>query len=878
MAVETGEVNFEKFRREFRRFIEDEEGNGDYKKKIQHMLAQGGSRLQIDLNDLRTYDEQQRAQRGAEYENMCDGLLKGPAERLPAWEAQLKALVEEENPSYGKDAKQQTERDFYIGIEGSFGANHVSPRELRSAFLAGLVNIEGIVTKAAQMKPKVVRSVHYCPATQQSIEREYRDATSFRGMPTGSTYPTKDDNGNLLETEFGLSKYSDHQKLIVQEMPERAPPGQLPCAVEVTVSNDLCDLCKPGDRVQIAGVYRALPSQKGGVTQGTFKTLVIGNSIKVLSKQLAQPVMSDAEIENIKKLAQEDHCFETLSASLAPSIYGHTELKQALLLLLLGGCEKNLENGGHIRGDINMLMIGDPSTAKSQMLRAAMNVAPLAISTTGRGSSGVGLTAAVTADAESGERRLEAGAMVLADRGMVCIDEFDKMSDADRVAIHEVMEQQTVTIAKAGMHASLNARCSVLAAANPIYGTYDRSLSPIRNIGMPDSLLSRFDLLFVVLDHKDEEVDRAISDHVLRIHRYCPRGQEGQPMVFVDKFELEGVDNNDEDAEENSMYQRHDRLLNRFTTGEILNKKFLKKYIHYAKTRFEPEVTQDANDKIVDFYTELRGQHAGDNNTLPVTVRTLETVIRLSSAHAKCRLSNYVEEKDVAAATVLMRAAIFSETSSSTRDNMNRRKGPEGEDHRDDDDDGAEDEDNMDDDDDNNNDDQGGSGAQVDEDQEMSDAVAPDQAAEDAEQQEEQVMDQPDDDDDHPSESPSKRQRTGSLPEDQDRPSQEPMESTQPMPEPEPEPEVDEERTFDTTRDAFAIKTLVACFRDGTDRVSLKIGELLTQVNADKTSDIGSEFNLKELMPLMQFLMENGRIMLDEWEDDHANGKIYLLV
>merc|ERR1712166_737105 len=388
---------------------------------------------------------------------------------------------------------------------------------------------------------------------------------------------------------------------------------------------------------------------------------------------------------------------------------------------------------------------------------------------------------------------------------------------------------------------------SVLAAANPIYGTYDRSLSPIKNIGLPDSLLSRFDLLFVVLDQKDEEVDRAVSDHVLRIHRYCPRGQEGIPMTFVDKYELEGAGDEDEDAEENSMYQRHDRLLNRFTTGEILNKKFLKKYIHYAKSRFQPEMTQEANDKIVDFYTELRGQHAGDNNTLPVTVRTLETIIRLSSAHAKCRLSNHVEMKDVAAATVLIRAAIFSETSSSMRDNMNRDKGADGEDNMDDDDE------------DDDDDQQGGSGAQV------------EQADED------QEMEQPDD---GAVESPSKRQRTDSLPMDsQD--GEVPMESTQPMPEPEftqPMPEVDEERTFDTPRDAFAIKTLVACFRDGTDRMSLKISELLTQVNADKTPEIGNEFTLKELMPLLQYLMENGRIMLDEWEEDHANGKIYLLV
>merc|ERR1719419_1032012 len=338
--------------------------------------------------------------------------------------------------------------------------------------------------------------------------------------------------------------------------------------------------------------------------------------------------------------------------------------------MLLGGVEKNLENGTHIRGDINILMVGDPSTAKSQMLRAVMNIGGLVINTTGRGSSGVGLTAAVTTDKDSGERRLEAGAMVLADGGIVCIDEFDKMTDADRTAIHEVMEQQTVTIAKAGIHTSLNARCSVLAASDPIYGQYDPTIPPAQNIALPDSLLSRFDCLFIVLDKLNPRIDRAISEHVLRMHM----------VEHKAKDPLDGmVDDNEEDeAHKTEMFEKNDKLFgaaSKLRRGEkrqlYLTTEFVKKFIHYAKAKAEknpPRLTNDAREMIADKYAALRQEDT--TQTLPITPRNLETLIRLASAHAKLRVDSNVTEEDVEAVAKVMMFALTNDATQLDKDKV----------------------------------------------------------------------------------------------------------------------------------------------------------------------------------------------------------------
>ena len=421
---------------------------------------------------------------------------------------------------------------------------------------------------------------------------------------------------------------------------------------------------------------------------------MLSNNVILLSSKagggIAQMMITDSDIRQINKLSKRKNIFNLLSQSLAPSIYGHDFIKKAILLLLLGGQEKNLDNGTHIRGDINVLMVGDPSTAKSQMLRFVLNTAPLAIATTGRGSSGVGLTAAVNTDKETGERRLEAGAMVLADRGVVCIDEFDKMSDVDRVAIHEVMEQQTVTIAKAGIHTSLNARCSVVAAANPIYGQYDVHKDPHRNIALPDSLLSRFDLLFIVTDDVDEQRDRMMSEHVLRMHRYLQPGvEEGTPAIDNLDQALDVGTQAEEAVVETQPFEKFNPLLHAGVTTtvgkgtnkrkEVLSINFVKKYVQYSKNRIHPQLTRKASDYIVDVYAGLRNddQAANTRKTTPLTARTLETLIRLATGHAKARLSQTVDEIDAQAAEEILRFALFKEViknRKSSKETKKRRK------------------------------------------------------------------------------------------------------------------------------------------------------------------------------------------------------------
>lgn len=630
------------------------------------MLQKNQRRLTVNLDHVRDHSAE-----------LAEGILKDPFDYSLAFNHALKKIVEV-IPSARPD---QTANDtlYYCAWAGSFGLNACNPRTLSSHHLNNMVSLEGIVTRCSLIRPKVVRSVHYNETKDKFHFREYQDQTMTNGATTSSVYPREDDDGNPLITEYGFCTYRDHQTISIQEMPERAPAGQLPRGVDVILDDDLVDKVKPGDRIQLVGIFRTLGNRNTNHNSALFKAVILANNIVLLSSKsgggVAQATLTDTDIRNINKIAKKKNLFELLSQSLAPSIYGHDHIKKAILLMLLGGMEKNLENGTHLRGDINILMVGDPSTAKSQLLRFVLNTAPLAIATTGRGSSGVGLTAAVTSDKETGERRLEAGAMVMADRGVVCIDEFDKMSDVDRVAIHEVMEQQTVTIAKAGIHTSLNARCSVVAAANPIFGQYDPHKDPHKNIALPDSLLSRFDLLFVVTDDIEDTRDRQVSEHVLRMHRYRQPGTEEGAPVREQASQFLGVSSESQanTQKPTEVFEKFDAMLHAgvtHTSGRGANKKpeilsipFMKKYIQYAKTRIQPVLTQEASNRIAEAYVGLRNDEMEGNQrrTSPLTVRTLETIIRLATAHAKSRLSNRVEERDALAAEAILRFALFKE-------------------------------------------------------------------------------------------------------------------------------------------------------------------------------------------------------------------------
>ena len=636
---------------------------------IQDATKKNLPRVTIDINRMRESDP-----------SLVNMVLKNPLKIIPLMEKKLDEISTgfKSEKVQSNTIQSKKEEKLHLNLQGMLGTHLVSPRGLTAELTNQYVGVQGIVTRISEVRSKLVYSVHYCEETKKGNIKEYNDqmkiaeSTNTYGQPLNGNFevgkasgfmnnaiPQRDINHNPLTLEYGHSKFKNNQTILLQEPPERTPLGQLPRSVEVVLEGDLVDKVKPGDRIQVNGVFKTISTMSTN-TSGGVKTVLIGTNVQELNNDIQQNEFTGEDLKRIRELAKQKNVFDVLANSIAPGIYGHQDIKRALVLQLLGGNETNLEDGTHLRGDINILMIGDPSTAKSQFLRYMLNMAPNAINTTGKGSTGVGLTAAVVVDRDLGERHLEAGAMVLGDRGIVCIDEFDKMNEVDRVAIHEVMEQQTVTIAKAGIHVSLNARCSVLAAANPIYGQYQSELSASRNIGFPDSLLSRFDLCFIVLDEHSSELDRKISEKVIDNHMFtidaAKFGDDAEYKVIEPEIKLE-------ENKKTTMYEKFNPR-SKSDNNNILTKEFLRKYIYYAKSKINPALTREATEYISKSWSNLRERSISDDykgKTIPVTVRTLESLIRLSTAFAKARLSQKVEKQDALNAVDLLTNSFFPE-------------------------------------------------------------------------------------------------------------------------------------------------------------------------------------------------------------------------
>jgi DNA replication licensing factor MCM3 len=661
-------------RRHFVNFFEDDAFRDKYDRKIRDMMDAGATRLVVDMADLLDFGADDVGQLGR-------GIMSEPGVYVPLCELALSDLVQQKQPEFLKvDYHTKT---LHVGFEGPVG-EVLGPRDVYARHLNTMIAVEGIITRQSPLRPRMIETVHYCAATNKFSRKEYRDQLTpmldSSHLPTVNVLPRTDMEGNALRIELGLSSFVDSQCAMLQEAPENAPTGQLPRSIEIRFDDDLVDIAKPGDRITIVGIYAAYTNSDNNKS---FQTIVLANHVDHRALSVKVPRLLERHQDELRRFMRVETArsgptavMDILARSIAPSIYGLTNEKKAVLLMMVGGVERKAHNT-HVRGNINVLMVGEPSTAKSQLLRYVLNVVPLALSTTGKGSSGVGLTAAVAVDSYTGERSLSAGAMVLADRGILCIDEFDKMSPQDRIAMHEAMEQQTVTIAKAGIHASLNARCSVLAAANPVYGFYSVKHKLAYNVGLPESLLSRFDLTFIILDQHSSEHNRRVGAHILRNHvTAAPVTMAAAPTRTVVGREHVGVDNENEDqgvlAADGTCVTVNGEHLPAVPVG------FLRRYLRLTQA-VSPMLTDTAQRMITDSYSQLR-QEQGSNNGMGkdgfiITTRALESIIRISTAHAKLRLSPTVNAEDVDVAMNLVRASVYAGSAATETRDEDRRPG-----------------------------------------------------------------------------------------------------------------------------------------------------------------------------------------------------------
>jgi len=593
--------------------------------------------IYIDLDDVNTFDSEltelvkdNTLRYQSLFAEIIEALLPEYKEREVAFKDLLDVYIEhrnmmeqrnhpdnEENPvDWRSRYPAELMRRFEVYFKMASEDKCLPIRAVKAAHIGKLTLVKGIVIRATEVKPMMSVATYTCDKCGVETYQPISSPTFLPLTMCGSEECKTNKSGGRLFLQNRGSKFTKFQEIKIQEHSDNVPTGNIPRSLSIYCRGETTRAATPGDHVSITGVF--LPMLKSGFKQ--LQQGLLTDSYMEAHGVIKMNKTEDDEKADLQSLTDEeieaigtDKFYHNLAMSIAPEIWGHEDIKKALLLLLVGGVDKN-SNGMKIRGNINICLMGDPGVAKSQLLSYIDRLAPRSQYTTGRGSSGVGLTAAVMKDSLTGEMILEGGALVLADQGVCCIDEFDKMMDSDRTAIHEVMEQQTISIAKAGIMTSLNARVSILAAANPAYGRYNPKKSIEHNIQLPAALLSRFDLLWLIQDKPDHDKDRQLAEHITYVHMHTCH-----PPLKTNPIDM------------NTM----------------------RKYLALCQAK-NPAVPKSLTEQFTAAYVELRKETRRSHDKTFTSARTLLSIMRLATALARLRLADLVSKEDVNEAMRLM--------------------------------------------------------------------------------------------------------------------------------------------------------------------------------------------------------------------------------